>query len=294
MADMIGLLDALGASGRCGWATTGAPGGLEPGQPPPRALPGGGQPLRAVLHAGAQLGRHGRPGGPAEVYPADQFPVGQWDYQLPLPGRLDRAAAVLTPTPTARSSAVPQGQPRGLGQPAVTASIGRSGGWFGGAEEAPDLPARRRRRQRRRPAHLRRGPDPQRLRRPERLVHEPRGQRRLRGPGRRRRPPRHARAVPRGPLRLRRARWARSRLAEPHAASYVTDLTERMLDCGHWMAAGEGPPRSTPRWSRGCATACPPCGPRPERRCGDRPAHPPGRPTPTTSSTRSSSRTNCW
>ena len=48
--------------------------------------------------------------------------------------------------------------------------------------------------------------------------------------------------------------------------AYVDDLTERMLDCGHWMPQ-ERPAEVNAALVAWLATACPPCGPPPVRRC---------------------------
>jgi pimeloyl-ACP methyl ester carboxylesterase len=77
-----------------------------------------------------------------KLYPADAYPVGQWDYQLHY--REDFAGATQTMEANCLNTAkllFRKGDPAGFNQPAGTASIRRSGGWFGGAASAPDVPA---------------------------------------------------------------------------------------------------------------------------------------------------------
>jgi pimeloyl-ACP methyl ester carboxylesterase len=76
------------------------------------------------------------------VYPADRYPAGQWDYQLYYEEHFDRATEVMDASPANMVKALfRKGNPAGQGKPAVTASIRSAGGWFGGADEAPDVPA---------------------------------------------------------------------------------------------------------------------------------------------------------
>ena len=75
------------------------------------------------------------------VYPEDQFPVGQWDYMKYYEENFDRATEVMNSDPYNLVKALfRKGSPNGLGQPAVTASIRAAGGWFGGAASPPNLP----------------------------------------------------------------------------------------------------------------------------------------------------------
>lgn len=75
------------------------------------------------------------------LYPADLFPAGQWDYQLFYEEHFDRACAVFDAHPLNLVKALfRKGSPAGRGKPAGTASVRRNGGWFGGADMAPDLP----------------------------------------------------------------------------------------------------------------------------------------------------------
>jgi pimeloyl-ACP methyl ester carboxylesterase len=167
-------------------------------------------------------------------YPVDEFPYGQWDYQAVYLDRPAEVAAVFDADPYRTVKALfRKGKPEDLERPAATALISRSGGWFRGADVAPDLP--------RDPevvteADLRsyaaalarngfRGPDAWYLNHEANAAYA-------------------ARAVEGGRLRMPAlflgARYdatcevVNSRLAEPQRA-YVDDLTERILDCGHWM-----------------------------------------------------------
>jgi pimeloyl-ACP methyl ester carboxylesterase len=75
------------------------------------------------------------------VYPVEQYPVGQWDYQLSYQENFARATAVMDADPYRTAKALfRRGNPAGQGKPAITASIRASGGWFGGADIAPDVP----------------------------------------------------------------------------------------------------------------------------------------------------------
>ena len=76
------------------------------------------------------------------IYPAEQYPVGQWDYQLYYEENFDRATAVMDADPYNMVKALfRKGKAVGPGQAGVTARIRAEGGWFGGADAAPDIPA---------------------------------------------------------------------------------------------------------------------------------------------------------
>ncbi|MCC6437807.1 MAG: alpha/beta hydrolase [Acidimicrobiales bacterium] len=78
------------------------------------------------------------------VYPTDQYPVGQWDYQLFYEESFERASAVFDADAYLTAKALfRKGNPKGLGKPSATAAVRAAGGWFGGADRAPDLPADR-------------------------------------------------------------------------------------------------------------------------------------------------------
>ena len=163
------------------------------------------------------------------MYPVDEFPYGQWDYQAVYLDRPDEVAAVFDADPYRTVKALfRKGKPEDLERPAATALISRSGGWFRGADVAPDLP--------RDPdvvteadlrsyaaALARNG-----FSRAGRVVPQPRGQRRVRRARGRRRQAADACAVPRRPLRRhlrggQLARWrsrnARTSTTSPSACS---------------------------------------------------------------------------
>jgi pimeloyl-ACP methyl ester carboxylesterase len=75
------------------------------------------------------------------VYSEDEFPAGQWDYQYFYQENFAAATAEMDANPynTARLL-FRKGNPAGRGSPTLTAMIRRNGGWFGGADEAPDMP----------------------------------------------------------------------------------------------------------------------------------------------------------
>ncbi|MEL7158267.1 MAG: alpha/beta hydrolase [Actinomycetota bacterium] len=75
------------------------------------------------------------------VYPEDEYPVGQWDYQLFYQENLARAVEVFeADTYRVVKALFRKGNPDNRGKPSATASIRAAGGWFGGADQAPDLP----------------------------------------------------------------------------------------------------------------------------------------------------------
>ena len=75
------------------------------------------------------------------VYPAAQYPVGQWDYQLFYEENFDRARAGFEANVRNTVKALfRKGNPRGKGKPSRTAQVRHDGGWFGGTGQAPDVP----------------------------------------------------------------------------------------------------------------------------------------------------------
>ena len=75
------------------------------------------------------------------VYPHDQYPAGQWDYQLFYEESFDKARAAFEANVRNTVKALfRKGNPAGKGKPSRTAQIRRDGGWFGGTGHAPDLP----------------------------------------------------------------------------------------------------------------------------------------------------------
>ncbi len=77
-----------------------------------------------------------------ELYPEDEYPAGQWDYQLYYQEDFDGARRLFEADPYRTVKLLfRSGDPSGEGQPAaLTASVRRGGGWFGGADAVPDLP----------------------------------------------------------------------------------------------------------------------------------------------------------
>ncbi len=74
------------------------------------------------------------------VYPVEEYPVGQWDYQLFYQENLGRAVEVFEADTYAVVKALfRKGSPVNVGKPSATASIRAAGGWFGGADSAPDI-----------------------------------------------------------------------------------------------------------------------------------------------------------
>lgn len=235
VADMIELLDALGRD-RAVWVghDWGAPVVWNLASHHPdrcRAVANLCVPYRTLEHSwDATIELVDR-----SVYPADQFPVGQWDYQLYYQENLARAVEVFGADPYLTAKAMfRRGSPDGRGKPAGTAAIRAAGGWFGGADRAPDVP---RDAQVVTEADLRTyaaalarngffGPDSWYLNHDDNAAYS-------------------AEAANGGVLELPvlflGARYdyvcetVESRLAEPMRA-YCRDLTEAVVDSGHWMA----------------------------------------------------------
>jgi len=75
------------------------------------------------------------------VYPQAEYPAGQWDYILFHEENFDRARAGFEANAVNTAKALFRaGDARGKGKPSRTASIRKSGGWFGEANMAPDVP----------------------------------------------------------------------------------------------------------------------------------------------------------
>ena len=76
-----------------------------------------------------------------ELYPTDQFPVGQWDYFLFYQENFAQAAEELDADVGATIAALYRtGSPDAIGRPARSASTRATGGRFGGARRAPIMP----------------------------------------------------------------------------------------------------------------------------------------------------------
>ena len=75
------------------------------------------------------------------VYPEDEYPFGQWDYQVFYEEDFARAIQPFDANPTNAIKVVSRkGMLEMRGKVWRNATIRRDGGWFGGAAEAPDLP----------------------------------------------------------------------------------------------------------------------------------------------------------
>lgn len=76
-----------------------------------------------------------------EVYPIEEFPAGQWDYQLFYQENFDRAITVFEADPTKTIKALfRKWSPEDRGKPAITANVRRDNGWVGGVDVFPDTP----------------------------------------------------------------------------------------------------------------------------------------------------------
>lgn len=75
------------------------------------------------------------------LYPAADFPAGQWEYMAFYQQDFSRACAAFDAhIPATVKALFRKGNPAACGKPARTALVRRDGGWFGGAGAAPDLP----------------------------------------------------------------------------------------------------------------------------------------------------------
>jgi pimeloyl-ACP methyl ester carboxylesterase len=73
------------------------------------------------------------------VYPPDEYPVGQWDYQLNYVENFDATARWFEDNVSNVIALLfRRGDPAAVGRPTFAASIRKSGGWFGGGP-CPDL-----------------------------------------------------------------------------------------------------------------------------------------------------------
>jgi len=74
------------------------------------------------------------------VYPEDEYPVGQWDYQLYYQESFEAATQAFAADPYKTLKLLfRKGDPAGARMPSLTANVRRMGGWFGGGP-APDAP----------------------------------------------------------------------------------------------------------------------------------------------------------
>ena len=75
------------------------------------------------------------------TYPEAEFPAGQWEYQLFYEENFEKARKTFEADARNTVKALfRKGRPEGKRKPARTACIRKDGGWFGGADRAPDLP----------------------------------------------------------------------------------------------------------------------------------------------------------
>ncbi|WP_288901541.1 alpha/beta hydrolase [uncultured Sneathiella sp.] len=76
-----------------------------------------------------------------DLYPEDEFPAGQWEYIRFYAENFARACAVFDANPYNSVKALfRKGKPGYTDKPSPTAFVRLSGGWYGGADEAPDIP----------------------------------------------------------------------------------------------------------------------------------------------------------
>lgn len=76
-----------------------------------------------------------------ELYPEEEFPAGQWEYIRFYEENFARACAVFDANPyNSMKALLRKGKPGFTDKPSLTAFVRKHGGWYGGAEEAPDLP----------------------------------------------------------------------------------------------------------------------------------------------------------
>jgi pimeloyl-ACP methyl ester carboxylesterase len=75
------------------------------------------------------------------IYPEAEFPAGQWDYQLFYEANFDKACSAFEASvPDTVKILFRKGSPAGKGQPSRMATVRRDGGWFAGAGRAPSVP----------------------------------------------------------------------------------------------------------------------------------------------------------
>jgi len=75
------------------------------------------------------------------VYPVDQYPAGQWEYQLFYQENFARAKSVFEASPKNTISVLfRKWSPEDRGKPAITANVRNEGGWLGGVDVFPEMP----------------------------------------------------------------------------------------------------------------------------------------------------------
>lgn len=76
-----------------------------------------------------------------DIYPAKEYPYGQWDYQVFYEESADEATKCFDENVSGSVKAFfVKGSAAGYGKPARTAAVVKNGGWFGRGETAPDIP----------------------------------------------------------------------------------------------------------------------------------------------------------
>lgn len=72
------------------------------------------------------------------IYPEDQYPHGQWSYQVFYENNFEKASAFFdADIPAVLRASRLRGAPQEPGKPSPLATVAKDGGWFGGAEK-PD------------------------------------------------------------------------------------------------------------------------------------------------------------
>jgi pimeloyl-ACP methyl ester carboxylesterase len=75
------------------------------------------------------------------VYPADKYPAGQWEYQLFYQENFARAISVFEASPKNTITALfRKWSPDDRGKPAITANVRNDNGWLGGVDVFPEMP----------------------------------------------------------------------------------------------------------------------------------------------------------
>ena len=73
--------------------------------------------------------------------PEAEYPAGQWEYMRFYEENFPAATAPMDANPANFARAIfRKGSPEGMGQPAGTAMVRKTGGWLGGVLEAPEVP----------------------------------------------------------------------------------------------------------------------------------------------------------
>lgn len=75
------------------------------------------------------------------IYPKDQYPAGQWEYQRFYQEKFERPKSVFEANIRNTFNALfQQWSPDDKGKPAITASVRNDNGWLGGVDEFPEVP----------------------------------------------------------------------------------------------------------------------------------------------------------